>query len=256
MTLSRLGLPGEITACLFDMDGVLTATSTTHARAWKETFDGFLRQYAADHDTAFVPFDADGDYAAYVDGKRRLDGVRDFLASRNIELPEGDADDDPSAATIAGIGNRKNQRVQQLFRTEGVATYPGSIAYVRAVRDAGLATAVVSSSANTAQILDLAGIAQLFDARVDGVTARRENLAGKPAPDMFLRGAAAVGVRPERAAVFEDALSGVAAGRAGGFGYVVGVDRLDQADALRTHGADTVVEDLAALMGGEGATQS
>lgn len=245
-----LGLPDGITACLFDMDGVLTRTATVHAAAWKEMFDEFLRQREG---PSFRPFDKVKEYDEYVDGKRREDGTRSFLESRGITLPEGSPDDPPGAPTIEGLSKRKNELVLRKLDEDGVEVYPGSVRYVRAAREADLATAVVSSSANTAQILDAAGIADLFDARIDGLTAKQRGLAGKPAPDMFLAGAEALGVPPSRAAVFEDALAGVAAGRAGGFGVVVGVDRIGQAAALKAHGADLVVDDLEELLDRDGA---
>ncbi|MFC7381759.1 beta-phosphoglucomutase family hydrolase [Sphaerisporangium rhizosphaerae] len=243
-----LGLPDGVGGCLFDMDGVLTRTATVHAAAWKETFDAFLRQRADRTGEAFVPFDKVSDYDRYVDGKKRLDGTRAFLASRGITLPEGTPDDPPDAPTVHGLSNRKNALVQKIMDRDGVEVFPGSLRYVQAVLRAGLATAVVSSSANTARVLDAAGIAGLFQARVDGEVAQRRDLAGKPAPDMFLAAAEALGLPPSRAAVFEDALAGVAAGRAGRFAVVVGVDRAGQADALREHGADIVVTDLAELL--------
>ena len=241
-----LGLPDGIRAGLFDLDGVLTRTATVHAAAWKEMFDDFLRARAAETGEPFVPFDSHADYDRYVDGKKRADGVRSFLASRGIQLPEGSPDDPPAAATVHGLGNRKNELVLAKL-ADGVEVYPGSVSYVEALRDAGLARAVVSSSANTRTVLDVTGLAKLFDVVVDGVVADREGLAGKPAPDTFLAAARALGVGPADAAVFEDALAGVEAGRAGGFGCVVGVDRVGQAEELRRHGADVVVRDLAEL---------
>ena len=243
-----LGLPADIHAALFDLDGVLTPTAKIHAAAWKQTFDEFLRQRAQESGSQFVPFDAIADYDQYVDGKPREDGVRSFLDSRGIELPEGSADDPPDAQTIQGLGNNKNERVLKLIRERGVQAYEGSALYVRAVKEAGLPRAVVSSSTNTHDVLASAGIAGLFDAVIDGVVAHREHLHGKPAPDTYLAGAKALGVEPAHAAVFEDALAGVEAGRAGRFGYVVGVDRVGQRDALKTHGADIVVDDLADLL--------
>ncbi|HZQ78803.1 MAG TPA: beta-phosphoglucomutase family hydrolase [Acidimicrobiia bacterium] len=243
-----LGLPDGIRAGLFDLDGVLTKTATVHAAAWKEMFDDFLRARAAETGRPFVPFDLHEDYDRYVDGKKRADGVRSFLASRGIELPEGSPDDPPAAATIHGLGNRKNELVLARM-ADGVEVYPGSVRYVEALRDAGLPRAVVSSSANTKTVLAVTGLDKLFDTVVDGVVADRENLAGKPAPDTFLAAARRLGVPPEQAAVFEDALAGVEAGRAGKFGCVVGVDRVGQADDLRRHGADVVVTDLAELAG-------
>jgi beta-phosphoglucomutase family hydrolase len=243
-----LGLPDPVEACLFDLDGVLTQTAKVHAAAWKEAFDGYLHERAARGDEKFVAFDAVGDYDEYVDGKPRYDGVRSFLNARGIKLPDGDPTDPADAETIDGLGNRKNEIVLRLIRDKGVEAYPGSLRYVKAARQAGLATAVVSSSANCRAVLIAAGIEDLFAARIDGVVAEREHLQGKPAPDTFLAGARALGVAAENAAVFEDALSGVAAGRAGGFAYVVGVDRVGQAEALREHGADIVVNDLAELL--------
>jgi len=243
-----LGLPVEVRACLFDLDGVLTQTAKVHAAAWKRMFDGFLRERAAEEHGDFVPFDAVEDYDEFVDGKPREDGVRSFLASRGIELPEGGPEDAPGEATVRGVGNLKNEIVLKMIREDGVKAYEGSVRYVHAVRSAGLPRAVVSSSANARAVLAAAGIDDLFDAIVDGVQAQRERLPGKPAPDTFLAGARALGVEPAAAAVFEDALAGVAAGRAGGFGRVVGVDRVGQAQALREHGADVVVSDLAELL--------
>jgi beta-phosphoglucomutase family hydrolase len=243
-----LGLPEAIRACLFDLDGVLTQTAKVHAAAWKQMFDDFLRKRAARTGEAFVPFDPVEDYAKYVDGLPRYDGVRSFLASRGIDLPWGDPGDPPGAETIIGLGNRKNELVLSLIRQGGVEPYPGSVRYVRAARDAGLRRAVVSSSANCREVLEAAGIDDLFEERVDGITIEREHLKGKPAPDTFLYAARALGVEAAQAVVFEDALAGVAAGRAGGFGFVVGVDRAGQAEALREHGADLVVNDLADLL--------
>ncbi|MGA2470887.1 MAG: beta-phosphoglucomutase family hydrolase [Solirubrobacteraceae bacterium] len=243
-----LGLPDGVRACLFDLDGVLTQTAKVHAAAWKEAFDGYLRKRADRGDEPFVEFDPGADYDEYVDGKPRYDGVRSFLAARGIHLPEGDPGDSPDAETICGIGNAKNDLVLAMIAHQGVEAYAGSVRYVRAARAAGLATAVVSSSANAQAVLVAAGIDGLFDKRIDGHFAQREHLPGKPAPDTFLAGARALSVQPSEAAVFEDALAGVAAGRAGHFAYVVGVDRVGQADALRKHGADTVVSDLAELI--------
>jgi beta-phosphoglucomutase family hydrolase len=243
-----LGLPDGVTACLFDLDGVLTDTARVHNGAWQQTFDGFLRERAEQTGEPFVPFDPRGDYDTYVDGKKREDGVRDFLASRGIELPEGSVDDRPGAPTVHGIGNRKNELLLAIIDRDGVEVYEGSRRYLQAARDAGLRRAVVSSSANTRQVLEVTGLAQYVELRVDGVTARERRLAGKPAPDTFLAAAADLGVEPAQTAVFEDALAGVAAGRAGGFGCVVGVDRVGQADELRERGADLVVRDLAELL--------
>src|SRR5579884_1982647 len=229
------------------MDGVLTQTAKVHAAAWKAMFDDYLKARAARTGEPFRPFDAVRDYDDYVDGRPRYEGVQAFLASRGIELPDGTRDDDAGAETVHGLGNRKNDIVVRMIHADGVDAYPGSVAYVRAARDAGLRRAVVSSSEHAGEILSAAGIADLFDAVVDGLVAEREGLRGKPAPDTFLAGARMLDAAPEAAAVFEDALAGVQAGRAGGFRFVVGVDRAGQADALRDHGADVVVEDLAEL---------
>jgi beta-phosphoglucomutase family hydrolase len=245
----RLGLPDGVRACLFDLDGVITQTAKVHAQAWKEMFDGYLRERAQQTGEPFVPFDIHDDYDRYVDGLPRADGVRTFLRSRGIELPEGDPDDPPGAATVNGLGNRKNEVVVRRIREDGVEVYDGSVRYLHAARAGGLRTAVVSSSANTQEVLKVTGLADLFDARVDGLVAREKHLPGKPAPDTFLAAAAELGVEPAQAAVFEDALAGVEAGHAGKFGVVVGVDRVGQADELREHGADVVVQDLAELLG-------
>jgi beta-phosphoglucomutase family hydrolase len=243
-----LGLPDAIRACLFDLDGVLTPTAKIHAAAWKEMFDAYLHERSQRTGEPFVPFDESKDYGEYVDGKPREDGTRSFLESRGIHLPEGQPDDPPDAETIHGLGNRKNELVVAKIRAGGVQAYPGSVRFVRSARDAGLHTAVVSSSANCHDVLVSAGIADWFEVEIDGVVAEREHLAGKPAPDTFLAAAGKLGVAPPQAAVFEDALAGVAAGKAGGFGFVVGVDRVGHADALRIHGADIVVTDLAELL--------
>jgi HAD superfamily hydrolase (TIGR01509 family) len=211
-------------------------------------FDDYLRGRAAAAGEPFVPFDPVADYDEYVDGRPRYEGVREFLASRHIELPDGGPDDPPDANTIHGLGNRKNELVLRLIREQGVEAYEGSVRYVHAVRDAGLRTAVVSSSANCRDVLRAAGIEELFDARIDAVVAEREHLRGKPEPDTFLAGGRALGLGPDACVVFEDALAGVAAGRAGRFAFVVGVDRVGQAQALRDHGADVVVRDLAELL--------
>jgi beta-phosphoglucomutase family hydrolase len=243
-----LGLPDGVRVCLFDLDGVLTKTAKVHAAAWKHMFDEFLRARASLTGTPFVPFDAVQDYDEYVDGKPRYDGVRSFLQARGIELPEGEVDDPPNAETVHGLGNRKNNLVLALLREQGVEVYDGSVSYVRAVRDAGLRCGVVSSSANTREVLEAARIDDLFEARIDGVVAQEKHLKGKPAPDTFLAGAQALGATAGEAAVFEDALAGVEAGRAGRFRFVVGVDRTGQAQALQRHGADVVVTDLSQLL--------
>jgi beta-phosphoglucomutase family hydrolase len=243
-----LGLPDTTLACLFDLDGVVTKTALVHAAAWKAMFDEFLREWADQTGTEFVPFDKTREYDQYVDGKPRLDGTRSFLQARGIDLPEGDPSDPPTAHTINGLSNRKNALVLEMIAKNGVEVYDGSVRYIRRVREAGLRTAVVSSSANTAQVLDVAKIADLFDARIDGLVAKERGLPGKPAPDTFLAGAQALGVPAARAVVFEDALAGVEAGRAGHFGLVVGVNRTGQAQALAEHGADIVVDDLEELL--------
>ena len=244
----RLGLPSQIRACLFDLDGVLTQTARVHAAAWKEMFDAFLRDRAGRTGEKFVPFDPVGDYDTYVDGKPRYDGVRSLLASRGIELPEGDPSDPPSAETVYGLGNRKNELVLAMLKGDGVQVYEGSVRYVRAVRDDGLHRAVVSASANCREVLQAAGIEDLFEVRIDGIVVEEKHLKGKPAPDTFLAAAEGLGAKPAEAAVFEDALAGVEAGRAGHFGFVVGVDRTGQREALVQHGVDIVVSDLAELL--------
>jgi beta-phosphoglucomutase family hydrolase len=239
-----MGLPDAIKALLFDLDGVLTGTAELHRQAWKRTFDENL----AHHDGPdYRPF-TERDYLDHVDGRPRADGVREFLASRGIKLPEGKPDDQPGEATVNGVGNKKNVLLLKVIEEQGVRPYPGSRRYLEAARDAGLKIAVVTSSANGESVLKAADLDQFVQARVDGVTIVSQGLRGKPAPDSFLAGAKALGVSPAEAAVFEDALSGVQAGRAGNFGFVVGVDRAHQADALREHGADVVVEDLAELL--------
>ncbi len=234
-----------MTACLFDLDGVLTDTASVHDKAWTQVFDEFLR---ARDGEGFTPFDPVADYARYVDGKRREDGVRDFLASRAITLPQGDPDDPPTASTVHGVGNRKNVLLLQRIHDDGVRVYDGSRRYLQEARKAGLRRAVVSSSANTRDVLRVTGLEELVELRVDGVTARERDLKGKPAPDTFLAAAQELGLDPQQCAVFEDAEAGVRAGRAGGFGHVVGVDRTGHAAALREHGADVVVQDLAELL--------
>jgi beta-phosphoglucomutase family hydrolase len=243
-----LGLPDSIHAFLFDLDGVLTQTATVHAAAWKAMFDAFLADRAKRGGGQFVPFDPVADYDAYIDGKLRADGTRSFLASRGISLPEGAADDPPEAETIQGLSNRKNQILLDRLEHDGVQVYPGSVGYLEAVRNAGFLRAVVSASANTRQVLAAAKLDHDFDAIVDGVVAAREHLRGKPAPDTYLAAARLLHVEPSAAAVFEDALAGVEAGHAGGFGYVVGVNRVGQRDALRQHGATRVVDDLSELL--------
>ncbi|GAA2337081.1 beta-phosphoglucomutase family hydrolase [Streptomyces cuspidosporus] len=243
--MTKLRLPETVRACLFDLDGVLTRTAVIHAAAWKEMFDDFLRRREG---PAFRPFDKIDDYDEYVDGRPRADGVRTFLASRGIELPEGTDRDPPGLDTVHGLGTRKNALVLEKIRHEGVEAYPGSVRFAEAARAAGLRTAVVSSSANCRDVLISAKIEHLFEIRIDGVVAEERGLAGKPRPDTFLAAARDLDVAPAAAAVFEDALAGMEAGRSGHFGCVVGVDRVGQAEALRAHGADTVVRDLAELL--------
>lgn len=243
-----LRLPANISACLFDLDGVLTETAVLHAEAWKQAFDEFLARRAESSGEPFIPFDAVADYDAYVDGRPRLDGTRSFLRARGIELPEGSPEDPPGAETVNGLAEHKNELVLALMKQRGVAVYPGSLSFLDEVRKCKLATAVVSSSANAVAVLQAAGLERRFDACVDGIAAAKEHLAGKPAPDTYLAAARRLGVVPGHAAVFEDALAGVEAGRQGGFGIVVGVDRVGQAAALSSHGADVVVADLSELV--------
>jgi len=249
-TASRLGLPVGVRACLFDLDGVLTRTAVVHAAAWKEMFDEFLLARSRSQGVPFVPFDVETDYLTWVDGKPRADGTRSFLASRGITLPEGTHGDPPGADTVNGLGNRKNDLVTRYIREKGVEVYPGSLRYLEAVREVGLATALVSSSANAADILRVTGLERFLDVRIDGLVARERGLPGKPAPDTFLEGAKELGIAPGEAAVFEDALSGVAAGARGGFLAVVGVDREGHPDKLRERGATAVVGDLDELLAG------
>jgi beta-phosphoglucomutase family hydrolase len=246
-----LDLPPGISACLFDLDGVLTQTAKVHARAWKEMFDDFLRERAERTGQPFEPFDRATDYDEYVDGLPRLDGVRSFLESRGIMLPVGSPTDPPGSETVQALGKRKNELVLRLIEEDGVEAYDGSVRFVEVALEQGLGRAVVSSSTNAREVLEAAGIEHLFETIVDGVVAEREGLPGKPAPDTFLSASRALAVQPAQAAVFEDALAGVEAGRAGAFGWVVGVDRTGQAEALRDRGADVVVRDLAELLGPE-----
>jgi beta-phosphoglucomutase family hydrolase len=241
----RCGVPSTVNACLFDMDGVLTQTARLHAAAWKQMFDQYLTD--RDGDSAQL-FELPDDYVRYVDGRLREDGVRQFLASRGITLPEGSPGDPPSAETVAGLAARKNALVVEMIKSNGVDVYDASVQFVACVRAAGIPRAVVSASKNCLTVLRAARIEDLFDVRVDGIVAAERQLRGKPAPDMFLAAAQMLGVAPERAAVFEDATAGVKAGSAGGFGWVVGVNRGDNEAALRTAGADCVVRDLGDLL--------
>jgi beta-phosphoglucomutase family hydrolase len=242
-----LGLPDGVNTCLFDLDGVLTQTAKVHFAAWKQMFDEYLKQRAERAGSDIEPFTQD-DYDKYVDGKPRYDGVESFLESRGIELPRGKPDDPPDAETVDGLGNRKNDLVLKLIRENGVEPYEGSVRYLHAARDAGFRRAVVSSSANCKDVLEAAGIEDLLEVRMDGVVAEREHLKGKPAPDTYLKAAEMLGSEPSRCAVYEDALAGVESGRAGDFGCVVGVDRVGQAEELKKHGADVVVQDLSELL--------
>ena len=243
-----LGLPDAVRACLFDLDGVLTDTASVHKKAWKAMFDAYLRERADRTAEPFIEFDSTSDYLTYIDGKKREDGVRSFLDARGISLPEGDPDDDTSAETVYGLGNRKNELFHQTIREDGVKVFEGSRRYLEKVAAARLAVAVVSSSANTREVLEATGLDKFVQQRVDGVTMRDEHIEGKPAPDSFLRAGELLGVKPAEAAVFEDALAGVEAGKRGAFGCVVGVDRVGQAEALRRNGATVVVTDLAELL--------
>jgi beta-phosphoglucomutase family hydrolase len=248
-----LGLPDSVRGCLFDLDGVLTRTAIVHAKAWKQTFDEFLKKRAGGGD--FEKF-TDQDYIDYVDGKPREDGVHDFLASRGIDLPMGNRDDPPDAQTVWGVGNRKNELLLQLIERDGVEVYPDAVHYVELARTAGLRCVVVSSSANTATVLNVTDLSRYFEGRVDGVTLAKEHLRGKPAPDSFEAGARVLDLPADQCAVFEDAISGVTAGHAAGC-YVVGVDRVQDGqhgDNLRSNGADTVVQQLTDLLdaGAEG----
>jgi beta-phosphoglucomutase family hydrolase len=244
-----LGLPDSVTACLFDLDGVLTDTASVHRKAWKQTFDPVL---AARGQSEFT----DTDYADYVDGKPRADGVRDFLHSRGIDLPDGHVDDPPEADTVYGIGSRKNVLLLKAIRTDGVKVFEDARRYLEAARDAGLRRIVVSSSANTKDVLHVTGLEKYVEGRIDGVTITERHLRGKPAPDSFVAGAELAGVDVDAAAVFEDALAGVEAGRDGRFGFVVGINRVDakHGRGLSEHGASVVVTSLDELRSDQGRT--
>jgi alpha,alpha-trehalase len=240
--------PERFDAVLFDLDGVLTSTAKVHAACWKRMFDEFLGRRADETGEPFRPFDIEADYRPYLDGKPRYVGVESFLASRSIELPYGDPGDPPDAVTVCGLGNRKQQLVQEALREGGAEAYEGSVTLVRLILDSGIRTAVVSSSANCEDVLRAAGIRELFEVVVDGKVSARLGHTGKPAPDAFLEASSRLGVDPERAVVVEDAISGVQAGRDGGFGLVIGVDRGGDATSLRENGADVVVSDLGELV--------
>jgi len=235
-----LKLPPEIEACLFDLDGVVTQTAKVHAVAWKTMFDRYLEERAEETGEAFVPFDSHHDYDRTVDGRPRLAGVKSFLELRGIE---------PEEALVRRLGDAKQALVVELIERDGVEVYDGTVRFLELAEAQGLRRAVVSSSANTQDVLRITGLEHFFEARIDGIIAVERGLPGKPAPDTFLAGAEALGVAPAHAAVFEDALVGVEAGRAGDFGYVIGVDRTGQADALAARGADIVVQDLDELIG-------
>jgi beta-phosphoglucomutase family hydrolase len=234
-------------AVLFDLDGVITDTATLHATCWKRMFDEYLQKRAAQRGEAFQPFDLANDYRLYVDGKPRFDGVRDFLKSRDIELPEGTRDDPPESETVCGLGNRKNELVNEVIANEGVQPYEGSVKLINQLHRHGFKIAIVTSSQNCAAVLKAAKLDDFFDARVDGNTIHDRHLAGKPAPDTFLAAAELLGTQPARSVVVEDAIAGVEAGAKGKFGLVIGVARKGNADELAQHGAHLVVTDLSEL---------
>ncbi|WP_342346378.1 beta-phosphoglucomutase family hydrolase [uncultured Nitrospira sp.] len=240
--------PDKFDAVLFDLDGVLTATAKVHAACWKKMFDEYLKNQASRSGEPFQPFEISTDYRLYVDGKPRFDGVRDFLRSRGIELLEGTPADTAQTETVCGLGNHKNEMINAVIEANGVEAYEGSIALVRRIRQDGIQVAVVTSSQNCDAVLKAAGIGNLFKVKVDGNVIQNENLSGKPAPDAFLAAAKMLGVDPKRAVVVEDAISGVQAGRDGGFGLVIGVARKGDSEELRKHGADMVVKDLGELL--------
>jgi beta-phosphoglucomutase family hydrolase len=237
----------DLDAVIFDMDGVVTETAVVHAAAWKKLFDAYLRARGEETGEAFVPFDEHADYERYVDGKNRYDGVRSFLESRGITLPDGSPEDPPGSDTVCAMGNDKDTYFLVHVREHGVRAYGSTVRLIRELRAKGVKIGLVSASQNAEEVLTGAGVVDLFDERVDGVVAAEINLRGKPDPATFLEAARRLGVDPGRAAVVEDALSGVAAGRAGHFGLVVGVARAGHFDALRQAGADLVVADLAEL---------
>lgn len=249
MTSSKLTRE-RFDAVLFDMDGVLTATMKVHAASWKRMFDAYLKDRSDKNGEAYQPFDMGSDYKKYVDGKLRNDGVQSFLLSRGIDLPWGDPEDPPDRETVCGLGNRKNVMVNEVIDTDGVDVYTGAVAFARHVRGLGMKTAVVSASRNCVKVLEAAGIGNLMDARVDGVVAGAFGLPGKPEPDTYLKGAELLETSPERTIVIEDAISGVQAGRAGGFGFVIGIDHHDDPEVLTNAGADLVVKDLGELLEG------
>jgi beta-phosphoglucomutase family hydrolase len=235
-------------AVLLDLDGVITDTASVHAACWKQMFDEYLQKRAAERGEAFRPFDIGTDYRLYVDGKPRYDGVRDFLESRGIQLPQGSPDDSAQAETVDGLGNRKNELVNKVIEEKGVDPYDGSVELIRQLRHREFKIAVVTSSQNCTAVLKAAKLDHFFDVQVDGNLIHAEHLAGKPAPDSYLMAAKLLGVEPARAIVIEDALLGVEAGRNGNFGLVIGVARKGNAEELRRHGADLVVNDLGELV--------
>ena len=245
--ISRPNL-ADFEAILFDLDGVITKTAVLHAVAWKQLFDEYLKTVAERKGSTYKPFDIEEDYRLYVDGKSRYDGVKDFLASRGLTLPWGSPHDGPDKETIYGLGKKKDGYFKAALRDNGVVVYPGTVQYLRGAKTAGLKTAVVSSSHHCREVLAAAGLTQLFEASIDGHEIDRLHLPGKPAPDTFLEAARRLGVPPAKAIVVEDAQAGVKAGRDGGFGRVIGVNRRNQAEALRQQGADIVVDDLAELL--------
>jgi alpha,alpha-trehalose phosphorylase len=248
-------MSGRFDAVLFDLDGVLTDTASVHAACWKKTFDDFLRAWSGRNHEAFHPFSME-DYMRFVDGKPRNDGSRSFLHSRGIHLPEGTPESKPDEESVYGLSNRKDMLLEQAVRAGKAKAYPGSIAFLHWVRSSGMKTAVVSSSRHCAEILQTAGIVEMFDAQVDGAELERLHLPGKPAPDTYLHAARLLAAVPKRAVVVEDAIAGVQAGRAGGFGLVVGVDHTGSAERLRGNGADVVVSDLRELCGVPGSGRS
>lgn len=235
-------------AVLLDLDGVITDTANLHAACWKQMFDQYLQRRATQKSEVFLPFDIVTDYRLYVDGKPRFDGVRDFLSSRGIRLPEGTVDDSPQQETVGGLGNRKNELVNQVIEEKGIEPYDGSVKLINQLHERGFKIAVVTSSQNCDVVLTAAKLNDRFEVKVDGNTIHAQHLAGKPAPDTFLTAAKLLGVRPARAVVIEDAISGVQAGLAGNFGLVIGVARKGNADELRRHGAHVVVSDLEELV--------
>jgi HAD superfamily hydrolase (TIGR01509 family) len=250
-TRRMLGLPDEVLGCVFELDGVLTASASIHAAAWAETFDPFLARRSertGERFAPFRPFDPGSDYYRHIHARPRIEGIHAFLASRGIRLPEGHFSDPPGTETVFGLANRKNEALLRRLDREGVTAFAGSRRYLEAVREAGLRCAVVSASANTAVILERAGLADLVETRIDGNTIRAERLRSKPAPDTMIAAARLLGVQPARAVAFETTVAGLDAAHAAGYGLVIGVDREGRAETLRAHGADVVVPDFAELL--------